>query len=130
MFPASRSPLRRPVAAPRARGSGLRAARGLLCAPGLAAVGCFSPVQLPAPADPTREVPSVGENLGPAAPGRQWVVLDTPNDTAQVSAVLGTVHTSDGDGNAITGEATRDLCVTPCVTDLHIDVKRSLCAPM
>jgi hypothetical protein len=75
---------------------------------------------MPAPEAPVRDVPTVGARLGPAVPGRQWVVLDTPGDNAQVRDHLGDMTSTDSDGNEIHGDATRTLCVTPCVTDLHM----------
>jgi hypothetical protein len=92
----------------------------LVAALGLSAAGCFAPVELPAPADPSRELPYVAASLAPATPGRQWLVLDTPGENAQVTKITGRVSTTDSHGNPIEGDATRDLCVTPCVTDLHL----------
>jgi hypothetical protein len=92
----------------------------MLAATGFASAGCWSPVELPAPATPPQEVPGVGANLGPPAPGRQWLVLDTPGDTAHVATVTGTVTGVTSGGHAVTGAGLRDLCVTPCVADLRL----------
>jgi hypothetical protein len=95
-------------------------AGAMLCGSALASAGCWSLVELPAPATPPQEVPGVGANLGPPAPGRQWLVLDTPGDTAHVATVTGTVTGVTSGGHAVTGEGLRDLCVTPCVADLRL----------
>jgi hypothetical protein len=106
------------VSARRARGIGAGCA--VVCACGVSALACFSPAELPPPAAPAQEVPAAAANLGPAAPGRQWVVLDTPGDTAKVSTVVGSVNGTTAKGYEVTGEATRDLCITPCVADLRV----------
>jgi hypothetical protein len=72
----------------------------------LSAAGCFSPAELPAPAHPAKEMPPIGEHLGPGGPGQQWVILDTPEDHALVQDVGGV--------------SKRDLCVTPCALPLPI----------
>jgi hypothetical protein len=100
----------RPV--PHLRRRGCQIVSVIACATGLASMGCSNfTVELPPPAAPTQDVPDVGRNLGPAAPGRQWVVLDVPGDTATVTTVTGAT---------VRGyEVMETLCVTPCVADLR-----------
>jgi hypothetical protein len=104
----------------REQGWGVRASWLLVGASGLSAAGCFSAVEMPAPADPSRDVPYVAASMGPAVPGRQSVVLETPGDNALVQNLVGHMSTTDSEGNAIEADATKDLCVTPCVADLHM----------
>jgi hypothetical protein len=89
---------------------------GLGCC--LSLLGCVR--ELPPPEAPTREAPPVRADMGPPAPGRQWMILDTPNDRARVSLVTGTVSAVTAEGDVITGDATKELCTTPCVTDLRV----------
>jgi hypothetical protein len=76
------------------------------------------PREMPPPAAPAHEVPDVAAKLGPTPAGRQWVVLDTPDDSAQVSSVSQVTGTTPR-GYEIAGEATHNLCTTPCVVDLR-----------
>jgi hypothetical protein len=78
----------------------------------MAPLGCWSPEVLPPPAAPTKEMPPVRADFGPLAPGRQWVVLDTPDDVAHVTKEVEGLQTAYG--NSIY----KDVCVTPCVVDL------------
>jgi hypothetical protein len=81
------------------------------------AVGC-APAEMSAPRSPAHEVPDVGSRLAPPPTGRQWVVLDTPEDSAQVATVSQVTGTTPR-GYAVTGEAAHNLCTTPCVVDLR-----------
>jgi hypothetical protein len=92
--------------------------RGLSVCFSLPLLGCVR--ELPAPEAPPREVPAVRTDMAPAAVGRQWVVFDTPNDRARVSLVTGTVSTVTAEGDVVNADATKELCTTPCVTDLRV----------
>jgi hypothetical protein len=79
-----------------------------------------SPAILPPPAPPPREMPAVRANLGAVAPGKERVLLDTPDDQARVSEITSHSQTVTTRGNVLESEHDRPLCITPCAVDLNL----------
>jgi hypothetical protein len=86
----------------------------------LSTITACAPIELPPPAPPPKEMPAVRTELGPPAPGREHVVLDTPGEQARVSEVTSTSETVTRRGYVASTEHDRPLCLTPCVVDLKL----------
>jgi hypothetical protein len=99
-----------------------RVTPAVLLALALASSACWRADRLPPPASPTHDMPTVSTDFAPLPAGRQWVVLDTPGETANV-------RTSDGLSAHPVERADKTdsgfvydfpgLCSTPCVADLR-----------
>jgi hypothetical protein len=79
-----------------------------------------SPAVLPPPAPPPREMPAIRSDLGPPAPGKERVLLDTLGEEARVSEVTSHSQTVTARGNVLDSEHDRPLCITPCAVDLKL----------
>jgi hypothetical protein len=86
----------------------------------LSTITACAPMELPPPAPPPKEMPPVRTELGPAAPGKEHVILDTPGEQARVSELTSTSETVTRRGYVATTEHDRPLCLTPCVVDLKL----------
>ena len=80
--------------------------------------------ELPAPAAPAREVPAVHTDMTVIAPQRQWLILDTPGDRAQVYKLTGTTGLTTASGTTYVGDTEKMLCITPCAADVHVGEQR------
>ena len=99
-----------------------RVSKAVLLALALAPAGCWKAERLPPPATPANEMPPVSASLAPLPAGRQWVVLDTPGEKANVKTSDGmtshTVTTGDKTDVGFVHEFPF-LCATPCAADLR-----------
>jgi hypothetical protein len=86
----------------------------VLLALALACSGCWQPDWLPPQAAPMNEMPRVRADLPTLPTGRQWVVLDTPGEMADVST-FGKAAPPVGRTDKTASSDTNDfLCSTPC----------------
>jgi hypothetical protein len=75
-----------------------------------------APVELPPAVAPAQETPKLAGELAPLPPKHQWIVLDTPGDTAKVTSSRTIGTTAYGNDVSKDGPS----CTTPCVVDAHV----------